>query len=482
MFRNKTVKFGFIIFILSILTACYEQKVPSASTTTTVLPDNSKKGLFQAYEGAWTDQEYNYKQCMFCNAEIDIGFPDSKDNPIEANIVDVFLTFYDGISSERVIDASSKVSLNLDGVGKFAIHDMSGFYGSGEIRLEQDQIVVSLKVSAGLEKAKDIFKSPRTFLRNPYQDVTLADPIELAKLNCGNCANYTMKLEPGVEWHEGLFSGEYLEVVNAWNQNEEIVRQFIVNTVNKSVKENYLGSQPRNTFWDSRAAKISMGPNGPTYFNYPEDVSLDDLKAGLKFANPEVRWYCAYKITEALAESNRDELTKLVRPLMVDTDEKVRKAAKFTISLLTRAYDSDNFSKTKNSEIVAFFKYKEAQYNDGNVWMVKNDLMKLLYKVDGSINQMSISLDGKWLAVVVNRKNDYPKIPIDILGTYSYMTFKEWSPDSKKFLFYYEFLDSETNGYDGFAVYDIKSGKVEKIYKTTSSSSKFEQRPADFEW
>jgi hypothetical protein len=150
--------------------------------------------------------------CMFCQAEIDIGFPENTDT------VDVYLTFYDGVNMERIVDAASNVRLNQDGFAEFAIHDaVSGFEGVGDIRLQQDQIVVNLKLNGGPEKAQDIFSSQRTFVRDPYREVSLADPIELAKQFCGSCGTFRMKLEPGVEWHEGIFLGKYLEVVNAFS-------------------------------------------------------------------------------------------------------------------------------------------------------------------------------------------------------------------------------------------------------------------------
>jgi hypothetical protein len=208
--------------------------IPSAITTfTPVEPDNnSVKKLFEAYKGSWTDREYNFMQCMFCHASIDIDFQESTENSTDMDNVNVYLTFYDGIKIDRVVDASSQVKLNKDGVGEFVIYEeMSGFEGKGEIRLQHDQIVVNLTLNGGPAKALEVFKSQRTFIRNPYELVTLTEPIELAKHSCGNCNKFIMKLELGVEWHEDLLSGKYLEVVNAWYENEKIVRRFIVNTV-----------------------------------------------------------------------------------------------------------------------------------------------------------------------------------------------------------------------------------------------------------
>ncbi|QGQ96771.1 hypothetical protein EHS13_18745 [Paenibacillus psychroresistens] len=364
MQKSKPIKLGYIFSILFILlTACSNNKeivasvipavistvTPTVSTpqasavSTSPIPSVlSDKPLYEVYKGAWIDREYNYKQCMFCHTEIDIDFPQVSDDLTKTDDIDVYLTFYDGIKMIRIVDAVTRVKLNQAGFGEFVINEeQSGFEGKGTIRLQQDQIVVDLTVSTGPEKAKEIFSRQRTFIKDPYQFVTLAEPLELAKRNCGNCNTYIMKLEPGVEWHEDLLSGEYLEVVNAWDQNEEIVRKFIVNTVKGTVREVPLTSEPSNTFWDSMAETTTILQDPSLMINH-EAISLDNLKAGLRFANPQIRLYCVDKIMEALTKDNREELAKLVAPLMDDADETVQKAAQFTNALLTRTYDNQN--------------------------------------------------------------------------------------------------------------------------------------------
>ena len=77
---------------------------------------------------------------------------------------------------------------------------------------------------------------------------------------------------------------------------------------------------------------------------------------------------------------------------------------------------TSRFIKTKNSGKIVFYKYEEATYNNGNVWMVKKDKIKLLYKADRSINHLSLSKDDKWLVVEKGSRLSSDLVLVDMLS------------------------------------------------------------------
>lgn len=177
---------------------------------------------------------------MYCKLDVSVDFSQLlRNDPGPVERFYLFMTFYDGKSSERQIDALAIGQMDSKTTGTFAIADQySGFAADGVIHFLGDNISLELRVlKEGTVETGELFAQTRTLVKEPYAGVQLADPFELVKRDCAACSDYTFEMETGVEWHEDLFSGDYLDVVNVWNDKREMIHRFIVNRVNGTTVE-----------------------------------------------------------------------------------------------------------------------------------------------------------------------------------------------------------------------------------------------------
>lgn len=242
---------------------------------------------------------------------------------------------------------------------------------------------------------------------------------------------------------------------------------------------------------------MQMGDNPINSQHSPQDpdfyyVYLD----GLSHQNPSVRWYCSYKLLEYLNSDKNDEIIPKLNNLLKDEIDFVRNAAKFSLEIFNKTFNGPEFKKSPVNSNVAFFKFSELRYNDGDVWLYSEKYKEtvLLKKADGSVMDLKWSPDGNKLCIeyggriwsdvtIIDDINDTQELHEPKLMQYisehnkefkyekgknqrpdPYITLLEWSPDSKKALLFYSFTDDNYIVQRGSAVYDLTKKQITKVY------------------
>ncbi|MFC5700758.1 hypothetical protein ACFPVX_05670 [Cohnella faecalis] len=270
-----------------------------------------------------------------------------------------------------------------------------------------------------------------------------------------------------------------------------------------SASESTVGSL--NDYWDGQSKRRLLDTA-----ILDEEPPFEYVRFGLTHDNPEVRWYCAYRIGEEPSKIDEADRARL-EAMTKDTDGNVRQAAQFTLQVLNGTFEGDAFSHSSDNKTVAFHRYREARYNDGKVWLSRNGDTKVVYYSDASITNLSISPDAAWLAVeyggriwgsleLVDMKTAKPlgntflleAVLKDPNGGYTdvdpsqndrfdpYVRFLEWKSDGTQFLFSYGFWRSADRPEYGTAVYTIKTGTVSRIEK--AADERKHQKPENFAW
>jgi hypothetical protein len=239
-----------------------------------------------------------------------------------------------------------------------------------------------------------------------------------------------------------------------------------------------------------------------------EEKPLRYYEEGLRNIDPIIRWYCTYKITEyAELLSNFNHQT--IDAMLEDPDSDVQKAASFAKGLLDNTFKGEAFERSANGKVVAYYKYREARYNDGKVYLVRDGVTKLIYK-SPSVTLLTISPNSRFLfiesggriwtdAQVTDLTSDkvvsIPDLVMDIIRDAkngyntkmdpskierfdAWVHFKEWSPGGDRLLYSYQFTDEKRDIHAGYAVLDLNQGKIMKVYPR-----KYEHNPLeDFSW
>ncbi|WP_239615917.1 TolB family protein [Cohnella mopanensis] len=258
-----------------------------------------------------------------------------------------------------------------------------------------------------------------------------------------------------------------------------------------------------NDYWDGVGKQgLLMSP-----FVDPEPP-MEYIRLGLKHDNPDIRWFCAYKILKyasQLDQQDRDVLEQLTK----DESNNVRKAATFVKSILQETFEDDRIIHSPVNNQIAFHLYHESQFNDGELWVAQDGKPERLTKLDGSITKLAYSPDGNkisaeyggriWGALAIVDVNSGNRILPDIIGAIiadpangydvdpqkvdrfdPYLQIIEWSPDSTRLLVSYAF-SSGLDQYDyGWAVYETDLDKVMKV--SPSKLPAYDTKPEGFGW
>lgn len=247
----------------------------------------------------------------------------------------------------------------------------------------------------------------------------------------------------------------------------------------------------------------------------PSDPDLHLLYIdGMKNKSTNVRWYCASKAVEYGNHEKKQEIIYALSQLLNDPDEVVKKAAKFSYSVLSFTFDGDEFIKSPDGKNVAFYNYHSARFNDGKLWVYNGESkgVYLLKSFWGSLGSIDWSPDGKKIAVscggriscdiefinshsgetygnglfeyITNMKSKYGYKIGENSRPDPWFTFLEWSPDSKKALLFYSFFDDDRISQKGAAIYNVDKQNFEILMPYGPSEVDYPpaERPKNFKW
>jgi hypothetical protein len=282
--------------------------------------------------------------------------------------------------------------------------------------------------------------------------------------------------------------------------------------------ETSAGKSASQAIWDAYAASYGKMYNNEFLLpeSPPEEPDLLPLYLeGLKHENAYVRWACASRLFEFKYREKRPEILDALEPLLEDESETVRKAAAFSTEVLDGSYDGPEFIKASDGKFVVFHAFHETRYNDGRIWLDNGDAGGF-YRIDtdGSLGAISISPDNSklcysdygriWSGVSVydisSGKSNYCNLYGYIVNNKSrygyktganqrpdpYVSFIEWSPDSKKLLLFCSFTDDEYKTHKVSAVYDTTGGGFERVEPLPDGPAEEynpgPEKPEGFKW
>lgn len=288
------------------------------------------------------------------------------------------------------------------------------------------------------------------------------------------------------------------------NADDQVIQTIQQETENVSVSK---------AIWDKFVER-----NGGTVqelLGVPQEPELLPLYLdGFKHENPLVRWYSANKSLEYAYGNEKEILINELKNLLKDSDEKVKSAAEFVLSAVTREYRGERFVKSIDGKNVAFYRYHEVAYNDGDIWISTENTKDAwyTYHVDGSITKMTWSPDGSKLCVEYGGRswhfvsfidlNIYQTKDVGLLshimkysGQFNYklvmnpridpqVTLLEWSPNSDKMLLFYSFNDDDYKIQSGTAIYNSGDNSFEQInpLPETADEGVIPKKPENFTW
>lgn len=260
-----------------------------------------------------------------------------------------------------------------------------------------------------------------------------------------------------------------------------------------------------DAYWLEFAQIIAMKQDlYPAFDEQPLEYYIE----GLSNTDPLIRWYCAYKITDyanVLTEANRQAVTALLS----DSDVDVVRAARFANELLNRTYEGEAFTRTADGKLTAYYKYREARYNNGIVYLVRDGGEPEIIFNEPSVHDLKFSPNGRYLYVgnggriwqgihvydvstnewtrlqnsvgslLAAEDSPYQKFDAARVDpVYQWESLQAWSPEGERFTFFYHF-GYDGQDYEGYAVYGMNDGIVSHVMPIT------ELRPdplADFAW
>ncbi|WP_378110767.1 hypothetical protein [Cohnella yongneupensis] len=260
-----------------------------------------------------------------------------------------------------------------------------------------------------------------------------------------------------------------------------------------------------DAYWKDFASKIMFKEELYQEF---EEKPLAYYVAGLSNSDPLIRWYCAYKITD-YADRLTDTDRQAIASLTNDPDADVARAASFSNSLITATYEGEAFARSSDGQMAAYYKFQEARFNDGKVFLVRDGHTEQIFK-DPSIISLAFSPNNRYLFVgnggriwqaahvydlttnewivlpnmidgLIDAKGSVFEGEVDpakIDGVYQWVRLQEWSPEGDRFLYFYHFsVDNQDQ--EGYAIVDLKKNAVMHVMPMKEDGSS----PLDtFKW
>lgn len=342
-----------------------------------------------------------------------------------------------------------------------------------------------------------------------YMSSVLAAILSISLL-CG-CNNVDRKAENDKhEENEAAITGQINEATET--QSTETNESTEVNNTtetNKSAETNEATEVTAASDENKDDLSVNLTLNSPNEINLLP-LYLD----GFKSNDPEIRWYSCYKMVGYYNTDYRNEITGALKVLLNDSNDSVKQSAEFVLSLYEKSFTAEAYSKSPNGKYIAFYCFGETRYNDG-ICYIYNTEEDCIYGFDNSytsINGFDWSPDGNILCVsyggrtwidvgFIDVKNNKTYTP----GVQSYINENqkelgyvtgnwgrpdpttgliEWSPDLKKVLLSYTFIDDDKVGQKGLCIYNLEQEKIERIVKL----GKFDEdhpsinKPDDFKW
>jgi hypothetical protein len=182
----------------------------------------------QQYSGMWIDTKFNQYECDECKSAIDIQI--NQDNNRTGTIT---ITLY---NTYQILVSNCPFQLNDANQGQF---DITGnLVGTGKLIFQEDSIDLEIQPQSGGGDVVDFYSTKRTFVRNPYQDATYSDAIDLVKAQIDLPTGSKLILESSSEeFGDFLYAGKELEVVDVQDRNGVLLTRYIVNTIKNTVTE-----------------------------------------------------------------------------------------------------------------------------------------------------------------------------------------------------------------------------------------------------
>lgn len=238
----------------------------------------------------------------------------------------------------------------------------------------------------------------------------------------------------------------------------------------------------------------------------PGDQAYEYVITGLTHDDPGIRWYCAYRLLDWLPQADSSDMAHMVQallPLLLDEQPFVQQAASLVLDVAAGRLSADSYDVAAASADglqQAFYRFAQSRFNDGNVYVWSADRGLRSFEVDGSVSGLTWSPDGKLLGISYGGRiwgsislydavnGTFLSMP-DLVKTIAtgesygyqidweqiprvdpYVLIAEWSPDSDKILFTYEFSDMgyAEMTYEGYGVYNIAEERIETIYPSYS--------------
>ncbi len=259
-------------------------------------------------------------------------------------------------------------------------------------------------------------------------------------------------------------------------------------------------------YWKEFAPLIAQKQN---LYGHFEEKPYEYYVAGLRNEDPLIRWYCLYRLTDYPDLLTEERLVE-IKAMQDDSDSDVARAASFAYGVLGGGYEGEAFVRTSDSKAIAYFKYQEAYYNNGEIYLVRDGRTVMIWQ-EPSTTRLTISPNDRFLYIgyggriwetarVMDVQGehwiDLPDMirglvdvqgseyagKIDkekIEGDYQWIHFQEWSPDGNKFLYYYQFMEGHSV-FEGYAVMDVATKAITRVLPNQDGYSS--GLPNDFKW
>lgn len=290
----------------------------------------------------------------------------------------------------------------------------------------------------------------------------------------------------------------------------------LINAILKIPSENNMkeGKEINTGFWETISEKYGRSIDDFSYYDGSLQLTVPILIEGMKHKDAAIRWYSANKAIEYDGNQEVAQLKEMLFSLENDTDLFVKEAAKLALAVFNGQYNHPAFIRYKDSSKYVFYRFREAKYNDGAVWMIDSGKVSQLFKDSGSsIMGLDWSPDGEWVGVTrggrtwidvnlvqvqtkENREINLIRYAFGNAEKYGYKVkinqrpdpyigLIEWSPDSRKVLLSCQFTDDDYQEQACIAVYNLDAAAIERFLKLPPEQEQRKrriQKPKGLEW